>query len=537
MMQPEESFTLAIRCHQRGDLRQAEPLYQQVIQGDPTHAAAHHYLGLLAQQTGRLPMAEALMRRAAGLNPAQADFHSSLGLVLKNLGRRGEAIDCLRQALWLEPCQPDVLNNLGLLLREQGDIGAAIESFQQALRINPSHSVASYNLGNILMERGQAAEAAECFRRTVGSDPSALGAWNNLGSLLLELGRRGEAAECFAAALRLNPEHAPTRYNRSLLRLLEGDLPGAWADYEYRWRKPGFSHAHGSRPLWDGAPLAGRTILLHAEQGLGDTIQLIRYAPLVRERGGRVVLECQPALLPLLSGIAGVDQLVAAGAALPDYDVQAPLLSLPAIFGTTLATIPASIPYLRADPVLVASWRRDLAALPGFMVGIAWQGNPNYPGDRRRSFPAAHFEGLARVPGVRLISLQKGPGTEQLGRLANRLGDLAGSKQPPILDLGDRLDATAAFLDTAAVMKCLDLVIAPNSVLVHLAGALGVPVWLPLAAAADWRWLLERSDSPWYPTVRLFRQSQEGDWDEVFERITRAAATLGDAPTSAQAAS
>ncbi|HWY88893.1 MAG TPA: hypothetical protein VNX28_19425, partial [Gemmataceae bacterium] len=291
------------------------------------------------------------------------------------------------------------------------------------------------------------------------------------------------------------------------LRLLQGEFPEAWTDYEFRRQKSDFVQSHQDRPCWDGAPLDGKTILLHPEQGLGDTIHFIRYAALVKQRGGNVVFECPAALARLLSGVAGIDQLVAAGTPPPPFDVQASLLSLPNIFATTLATVPAAVPYLRADAVLAEHWRNELAPLDGFRIGIAWQGNIQHAGDRYRSFPLRHLEPLARMAGVKLVSLQKGQGTEQL------------RGQFPILDLGDRLDAAGAFLDTAAIMMNLDLVITVDSAVAHLAGALAVPVWVALSIAPDWRWLLERADSPWYPTMRLFRQQRFGDWNDVFERI------------------
>jgi hypothetical protein len=294
------------------------------------------------------------------------------------------------------------------------------------------------------------------------------------------------------------------------LRLLRGDFEGGWQDYEQRWAQPNVILRSFHEPRWDGSPLEGKSIFVYAEQGLGDTIQFIRYLPLIKERGGTVLFGSPPGLERLFSGIPGVDRLIAGGAAVPPFDVQAPLLSLPGIFGTTLATIPAAVPYLRADPGLVDHWRGELAPLEGFKIGVAWQGSPKNTGDRYRSFPLTHFESLARVPGVQLVSLQKGPGAEQMSGIGERF---------PILDLSDRLDKAGAFLDTAAVMMNLDLVVTADTAVAHLAGALGVPVWTLLMLTPDWRWLLDRSDTPWYPTMHLFRQKRFGDWAEAFEHI------------------
>ncbi|HVS40370.1 MAG TPA: hypothetical protein VMS17_32735, partial [Gemmataceae bacterium] len=264
---------------------------------------------------------------------------------------------------------------------------------------------------------------------------------------------------------------------------------------------------------WDGGPLQGRTILLHAEQGLGDTLQFIRYAPLVKAKGGHVVVQCQGSLIPLLSRCAGVDSLVPWGAKPPPFDVYAALLSLPALLGTTLSNIPNEVPYLHADPALVEHWRRQLAIVPGFKVGVAWQGSIRHAWDRHRSVPLSSFAPLAAVPGVRLISLQKGPGSEQA----------QGPLPFPIADFGDLVDRTGgAFMDTAAILPHLDLVISVDTAVAHLAGALGAPVWLALHHTPDWRWLLNRSDSPWYPSARLFRQPAPGEWAPVFREIAKA---------------
>jgi hypothetical protein len=260
--------------------------------------------------------------------------------------------------------------------------------------------------------------------------------------------------------------------------------------------------------------LENRTILLHAEQGLGDTIQFVRYAPLVKARGGRVLVECRRPLLGLLKTCPGIDRLVVAGDPLPAFDVHAPLLSLPGILGTVLEAIPCSIPYLTADPALVAQWRDKLAALDGVRVGIAWQGNPQYLMDRQRSIPLAQFAPLADLPGVRLISLQKGPGAEQIGQLQGRF---------PVVDWTADLDERSGpFMDTAAILANLDLVILSDSVLAHLAGALGVTVWMAVPKLPDWRWLLDGEDSPWYPTMRLFRQQAWGNWPDVFQQMRSA---------------
>ena len=297
---------------------------------------------------------------------------------------------------------PRAHNNLGIALKDQGDLAEAINCHHRALQLRPDYAEAHSNLGVALGEQGKLDDAFACYRR----------------------------------ALALKPDYAEAHGNHALLTLLTGDFEHGWAEYEWRWQTKGnrFARRHESRPLWDGRALAGKTILLHAEQGLGDTIQFVRYAPLVQERGGRVVLECQPPLLPLLADCPGIDQVLAHGDPLPAFETQAPLLSLPGILGTTLDSIPARVPYLRADPERVQFWRKKLEALDGIKVGIVWQGSSKFRGDRQRSIPLRHYEALARVETVRLVSLQKGPAADQLPLAAPF----------PVLDLGDRLDTDGA---------------------------------------------------------------------------------------------
>ncbi len=316
-----------------------------------------------------------------------------------------------------------------------------------------------------------------------------------------------EAQALCAQSLKLDPEHAHAHFSQAYLLLLTGRLAQGWPEYEWRFRRKGHGEGTLSRPRWDGAPLEGRTILLRAEQGLGDTIQFVRYAALVNQRGGKVVIQCQRQLAGLLATCPGVDRVVAVGDPLPDFDVHIPLMSLPLIFGTTLETIPAKVPYLTPDAASLARWKDEFSGERALKVGIAWQGSPSQLFDRARSIPLAQFAALAGLDGVRLYSLQMGPGREQLS---------SWDATRPIVDLGDRL---GDFNNTAAIMCNLDLVITCDSSPAHLAGALGLPVRVALPLCADWRWLLERADSPWYPTMRLFRQTAPGNGTASFRRF------------------
>jgi tetratricopeptide (TPR) repeat protein len=441
------------------------------------------------------------------LNPARADGHFNLGMVLRNQGRSAEAAACHREALRLNPQHAAAHNDLGILLKEQGRLDEAGACFRRALDIDPGYAFAHHNLGGLLNEQGDLAEAAECFRQALRINPCLAPAHTSLGLTLMQMGLFSKAREHHEEALRIHPGSGAALWNRSLLHLLTGDFEAGWKDYEERLAILDKSPRPFQQPRWDGSSLVGKTILVYAEQGLGDTIQFVRYLSLVKERGATVLFECQPALAQLCSGVLGVDQIIVRGAALPPHDVQVALLSLPGIFRTTPATIPATVPYLRADPRRTEHWRRQLEPLVDFKIGIAWQGNPQNTKDCSRSLPLNRFETLARMDAVKLLSLQVGPGAEQLAAVSFSIGDL-----------GSRFDPSS-LQDLAAVLMNLDLVVTVDTAVAHLAGALGVRVWTLLTLIPDWRWLLERVDCPWYPTMRLFRQRRLGDWGELLERV------------------
>jgi hypothetical protein len=325
------------------------------------------------------------------------------------------------------------------------------------------------------------------------------------------MGRYEEAMPCLERAIGLRPDLAIIHWNRAIALLLEGRLTEGWAEAEWRFAYTPALRRDFPQPAWDGrSDLAGRTILLHAEQGLGDAIQFCRYAPMVAARGGgdRVVLECQPELAALLTTAPGVAQVVRRGDPLPPFELHCPLLSLPHRFGTTLATIPAAVPYLTPDPDKVRAWQSRLAADgPGRKVGLAWAGSPGHANDRQRSCRLSDFAPLANVPGVTFYSLQLGPTGEQA------------TNPPPGLRLLDPTADLRNFADTAALVANLDLVISVDTAVVHLAGALAKPTWVLLPFNPDWRWLRDREDSPWYPTMRLFRQSERGNWKSTIERV------------------
>ncbi len=441
---------------------------------------------------------------------ATADDYLRQGNQLRREGDRQQAILSYQQSLTLDPQDPNIHNNLGVTLKEQGHAAGAISHYRQSLHLQPQHADAHYNLANSLRDQGLLDLAINHYQQAVAHRPHHLDAWNNLGNTLKDQNRLQEAIACYQNALAINPDHASAHHNLGYVLLLLGDLQQGFAEYEWRWRVKNFKPPRDfEQPLWDGTNLTGKTILLYAEQGFGDTIQFIRYAAQLAQQGGRVIVECQASLLRLLQTAAGVDQWVSRGELLPEFDTHAPLLSLPYHLGTTLETIPSQVPYLSppaSDAVRLRS-RPDTQ----LKVGLVWAGSPTHRNDHNRSCGLAPLLELLQVSGVQFYSLQKGPRSADLAQQ-----DLTSQH---IDNLSEQLDD---FADTAAAIAQLDLVISVDTAVAHLAGALAKPVWVLQSFAPDWRWMLDRSDSPWYPTMRLFRQQQPGDWAGVVAAVKAA---------------
>lgn len=511
-----------------GRLPEALASFQEALRVKPDSAEAFNNVGTVYQRLGNYSEAATNFRQAVRLRPQFAEGHNNLGVALMGLNKLEEALATFRRSLELKPDYVEAHKNAGIALRDLDRLDEAIASFETALRLKPDYADGLISLGLAQMKLGKLDEAIATYHRALELRPDFAEGHNNLGIMYLDQGRIDDALAQYRRTIRLKPDYPDGHWNHALLLLLLGDFRHGWLEYEWR-RKMRNVGANIRQPLWSGAPLEGKTILLFTEQGAGDTFQFVRYAPLVQARGGRVVLAARANLVPMLARSPGIDVLYAQGAQPPLFQFFAPLMSLPGIFETDLDSIPAQVPYLFADPELIEKWRSELASVDGLRIGVAWQGDPKYPGDRNRSFPLEHFAPLARVPGVRLLSLQKGPGREQIEAL---------SGQFPVIDLADRLDVSGgAFMDTAAVMMNLDLVITSDTAIAHLAGGLGLPVWVALSKVPDWRFLLEREDSPWYPTMRLFRQPAVKDWPSVFQRmaheLTKVAATKASSGGSA----
>ena len=429
-------------------------------------------------------------------------------------GRLDDAIEGYSRVLRLQPRHGQCCNNLGVALRAQGKFQAAVAAYCRALAESPDNAGTHSNLGNALRALGRFAEAEACHRRAIALDPEFTEAHYNLGIALKDQRRIDDALGCFDTVLAKNPDHVDAHWDRALAWLVAGDFARGWPEYEWRWRLAEHTPRELSQPLWDGSDLNGRTILLHAEQGMGDSIQFARYAPLVAAWGGRVLLECQPPLVRLFESLDGVGEIIPRGGVLPAFDTHAPLLSLPGILGTTGRTIPRDIPYLSADRGRAKQLRDQLTALTnGLKVGLVWAGKPSHKNDRNRSLDFESLVGLLGLEDIFFFSLQFGPrgGDMRVAGCDGLITDLSAS----IKD----------FADTAIVLEALDLLITVDTSPAHLAGALGKPVWVLLPYVPDWRWLLDRDDSPWYPSLQLFRQDRPNDWSKPLRRLAEALKT------------
>jgi len=575
-----ENLSVAFQHFQAGRLSEAERDCREILAADPEQDAAMHLLGLIALHGGRAVLAVEWIGKACARNPQNAEACGNLGIALKavgeldraaasferavklnpgyaeawtNLGnlrlaqaRLDEAIGCHRRAIaarpdyalgWcnlgialgasnlpddaaealvsfkraleLNPRFVEAHNNLGLLLQDRGDTLRALDEFDQALFLRPDYAEAHNNRGFALESLGRVKEAAIEYGYALRQKPDYAEAHNNRGGLLQAQGELAPAMACFNRALQLKPDFAIAHYNRALLSLLLGDFETGFREYEWRW---GFlPRRQFSMPLWHGEPLAGKRILLHAEQGLGDAIQFLRYLPLVAAAGGEVILEVGEPLLRLAQAMPEVSHVLPAGEPPPECDWHCPLMSLPLAFKTRPDTIPARMPYLEVPEAARRKADQLPLAGPGLRVGLVWAGNPKHKKDRDRSIPMRMLEGLLNLKGASFFSLQMGAAAEDLAR-ANELG---------ITDLAPQIEDLA---DTAALIRRLDLVISVDTAVAHLAGALGAPAWVLLPFAPDWRWLLKRNDSPWYPSIRLFRQPWPRDWAAAVDVIQAALA-------------
>jgi tetratricopeptide (TPR) repeat protein len=498
----------ALSSFQQGHFDKAERLCAAILDYRGDDFDALHLLGFVHLQRGRNVEAIGFLTKAVRVNGTSTDALSNLGLALQNAGRFEEAIAHYRNALALSPRHAEILYNLGNAFLALDRITEALASYDQALAANPSHVGARVNRGNTLLRFNRPADALASYDGALALMPDHPQILTNRGHALRRLDRPEEALVSLEAALAKSPDFPEAHFEAALAHLTLGDFKAGWNAYEWRWKTGAFADKRRAfrQPLWLGnAPLAGKTILLHAEQGFGDTIQFIRYAPLLKNSGARVLCEVQPELMPLLAPFDGIE-LVAKGAVLPPFDLHCPLLSLPLAFGTGPATIPAGTPYLSAPAARVAHWR-DRLPQGSLRAGFVWSGSRAHKNDANRSIALSRFEHLfAKLP-FTCFSLQREM------RDADR--DVL-QRLPNLVDLGPEL---SDFAETAAVISLLDVVVSVDTAVAHLAGALGKPVVILLPHAADFRWMRDRDDTPWYPTAKLLRQPAFGDWGSAIGRL------------------
>jgi len=498
-----------------GDWQQAAQSFQAALKANPHYSQALFNLGSLMQDRGLLDDAAKCFRHALQIKPDDQESLLGLANVTKDIGEYEESESYFRTALAADPENIDYKINLGYLLAKQKKFDSAIEFYQKVLADQPQFTEIYNSLSYIYEAQGKLDAAVEAAQQAIGINPDFAEGFNNLGTALKTKYDFPAAFAAFEKALKLNPQFSLAEFNLATTKLLQGDWSAGWPGYEKRADiiVPNVVNPvdQFSQPVWDGTPQPGKTILVHAEQGLGDSIQFVRFLPAVLELVGQVLLNVPATLKGLLSTAAGVDQVLTEGDELPEFDLQVPLLSLPGLLQTTIETVPNHVPYLHTEPQLVEFWKTQFAQIYGLKIGINWAGNPDFPKEHFRGLPLQGFKLLADMPAVTLISLQHGAGLDQLSELT----DLFPLALPP-----ESTDETIdPFLNTAAMIQNLDLVISSDTSVAHLAGALGRPVWLAVAKLAEWRWLLDRDDSPWYPTMKLFRQAELGCWDDVFEQF------------------
>lgn len=579
----------ALALHQAGRLAEAERLYQDILRSEPRHFDALHFLGVAAYQQGRHAEAVDFISRAIAINGGYAPAHSNLANALEALGDVDRALSSYQRALEIQPDFVDALVNLGALHAGRGELDEARERYERALALDPNQALAHTNLGNVYHELGRLDEAAACHRRALTLNPRLALAHSNLGNVLRNQGRLAEAAASYREAiavapglaeahanlgnvladegeldgaiaayrqalalkpdyaeahanlgntlvqagnlagadascreaLRLKPDSAHAKFTYALLRLLEGDYAQGLPLYESRFEEKALSRLYSALhtraallqevPRWRGEDGAGRRLMVWTDQGLGDSLMMLRYLPLLKRRGFRqLVVYCEPELARV---VQGADSIVSSKEPLPlgSFDCHIPIMSLPLAFGTRMDSIPATVPYIHVPEALKRDWGRKLSALPRPRVGLLWAGGALYPRNRLRSIRLKRLEAVARTPGISFVSLQKGEEAYQAAETGWRIADF--------------MSECRDLLDTAALIDNLDLVIGVDSAVAHLTGALGRPMWMFNRFESEWRWLLGREDSPWYPSIHILRQPRPGDWDSV---IRRAAVMLAD---------
>jgi len=506
---PEAVFQAALARHQAGDGAGAETLYRAVLAARPRHAGALGLMGALSLQRGQYAKALTWLEASLAAEPGQPPALNNRGYALNKLGRHAEALAAFDAALALSPDYAEAHNNRGNALRDLERHAEALAAYERAIALKPDFAEAINNRGNCLQKLKRHAEALAHYERVIALKPDLALGHLNRGTALTDLGRLDEAEAAYDRAIALNPAYADALWAKGMLRLLRGDYATGWRLYHWRWQRPesGSPSPAMTQRLWLGETSpAGRTLLLHAEQGFGDTIQFARYARLAQAAGARVVMVVQPELKALMAELDPPCELLLPGEAVPAFDLFCPLMSLPLAFKTTLDTVPAQVPYLRAPADRAAGWRQRLGARTRPRVGLVWSGRPTHRNDAHRSIGLDVLRAVLDC-GAEFHALQVALREEDRAALARDRR------------IAVHAQALRDFADTAALTAEMDLIISVDTAVAHLAGALGKPVWILLPFAPDFRWLLGREDSPWYPTARLFRQPRPDSWPEVIARV------------------
>lgn len=552
----EQLMEQGMEHHRKGKLNDAEAAFRQVLTRQPNHAHALYYLGAVAFGRNQPKQAIELILRAIQLAPNEPLYHGNLGVLFATQNAMEDAIKAMRRCVELMPSYPDGYLNLGSALFQSGKLDEAIEAYEKALEQNPKHYEAAVGLAKIHKKREDAPQAVKAYQRAADIKPELPEIWSSLGWALTRVQEYEKAVDAYRKAVQLKPDfaealsglgfslqacgrleeaivekrkaialqpHRPVLHgNLGMLLLLQGNFEEGWSEYEWRCQTAEWSRDPAkdrfNQPRWDGSDLNGKRILLHPEQGFGDTIHFVRYASLLAERGGKVVVECYKPLVRILQTVPGVVEVAEAGKPLPEFDVQSSLMSLPMLFETRLETIPSKVPYLFATPESSAKWKERIASVQqsGLKVGINWAGQPKHENDRERSIKLEELAPLAEAKGVQFYSLQKEHGGEQA------------KTPPPGMILHDWMAECEDFADSAGLIDNLDLIITVDTAVAHVSGAMGKPVWAMIPSTPDWRWMLKREDSPWYPTMRLFRKPGMRDWSPVVQRIAKELKALAE---------
>jgi tetratricopeptide (TPR) repeat protein len=496
-----------VQCR-AGDYEGAARICSEGLKAYPGSADLYSCLGDALRGGGRYQEAILSYRKAIELKTDYAGTYYQLAALLQGRGEVDEALALYQKALHLNPNHADTFNNIGAILQDKHKIDEAMAYYQQALKIAPNSYMAFNNLGNAFYEKGQVDEAITLYRKSIQLNPHFAGSYYNLGVALHNKKQFREAVACYQKTIGIDPDFADAYFNISLILLLLGNFRDGFKLYEWRRKMAANRPRFFSQPEWTGSDIHHLTILLHAEQGFGDAIQFIRYAPLIAQSGARVIVECQKELASLFQTVEGIQQIVVYGEKLPAFDLHCPFMSLPLIFETTLDSVPAGIPYIRADARSVKNWADRIGIPdPGLRIGIAWAGRAGTRIESGRSCPLSLIAALTKLKNATCYSLQKGGGALKKGA------------SPAGIHVIDYTDELKDFADTASFIMNLDLVVSVDTAVAHLAGALGKPVLTLLPFLPDWRWMLDRDDSPWYPTMKLFRQPSPGNWEAVIDMV------------------